>query len=368
MFGFSKKKVTDSQKYIGIVVQKNEFYLSCISISENNTFRILQDHYECFADSNEFKQKLSSYILRNNLVNTKCNLVLNPTDYKLLVLDIPSIPEEEQMQALKWQILEKIDVEEKEVLIDIMQIPIKLSDDNSNKAYAVVVNKQQIIQTSSLIESARLELSIIDIAENALANLLGSTKLHDKNVAFIIKIFGNLTLLVCKDNRLLLTRKLSLAWLKKSIEEPTQESEKVDKKIESPIGLSIMDKHKNTPIKQLDTTKGKIKKLGEFESGDNVNKIHKKQSSHVIKLLVDEIQRSFEYCTNSLSLKEPEYIIYSNVPEIKKFEKEFTELVTQRVDEFKINDYLNQELIDKHKLNLVALGGALRYQNEKRSN
>ena len=368
MFGFSKGKVIQNQKFIGIIIQHNKFYLVVVEFSNDNALEIVHEYHDEFYNHNDLKKKLSSYVLKHDLSQVKCNWILNPKEYKLLVFDIPPIPEEEQLQALKWQVLEKTDYEEEDILIDFMDIPTNSASSNPGKIFSVIVNKKQIIEMASILESAQLNLCTIDIAENALINLLSGTKFRNENIAFIIKIFGKLTLLVCNNNRLYLTRKLSLSWVDDSESETTSNAERKsiakDMPEASNIKLAISDDSPIEPMHQLSITKGAVKDLKDLEFEEETDIETDNTAPDVIKLLADEVKRSFEYCTNSLYIDEPGKILYTNVGEINKFEKKFSELISKDVKKISVGDSWG-DYIENENINLVALGGALRYQNEK---
>ncbi|NQY42149.1 MAG: hypothetical protein HRT87_02245, partial [Legionellales bacterium] len=345
------------------------FYLIVIELSKDDTFKILHEYSDKFYDNSDLKKKISSYVLRHDLSQAKCNWILNPEEYKLLVFDIPPIPEEEQLQALKWEVLEKTDSEEEEVLLDFMDIPANSKSDKSSKTFSVIVNKKQMIERASILESSRLNLCTIDITENALTNLFRGTKFDNKNVALIVKVFGKLTLLICKNNRLFLTRKLSLTWGDDSSSETAKSEYKVTRKKNisetSNSKLTIANENEE-PIHQLNITKSAVKDLNDLDLERESETKSDSASPEVIDLLADEIKRSFEYCTNSLNIDEPEQVLYSQVVEINKVEQKFSELINKNVEEFNISDSL-ENWVETDDTNMVALGGALRYQNEEQA-
>lgn len=74
-------------------------------------------------------------IKKESLVGASCHCVLHGKDYQLLLLENPSVPEEELREAVRWKIKDLIDSDIDKVAVDVFHQPDK------NMIYTVVAQK-----------------------------------------------------------------------------------------------------------------------------------------------------------------------------------------------------------------------------------
>lgn len=114
--------------------------------------------------------KLQSYIQQQGLRLCDCHYVLSENQYRLMLLDIPKMPEDEVHLALPWLVKDLIDLPLEEVGLDAFLLPLR--QESGDKIYVVIADLQKLQEIKHFIRDAGLSLKKIDILELALLPIL----------------------------------------------------------------------------------------------------------------------------------------------------------------------------------------------------
>ncbi len=107
-----------------------------------------------------------------------------PSDqYRLIVTTRPTVPRDELIDALRWQIKDQTDFDVEEAVIDAFDYPEALPGDR--RVYVVVIHKSSIQYLVDATMNAGLQLNAIDINELSVGNLLIPQLIDDQSIAFI---------------------------------------------------------------------------------------------------------------------------------------------------------------------------------------
>ena len=108
-----------------------------------------------------------------DLAGQQCAAVLSPGDYQVLVLDAPSVPQEELRAAIRWRIKDMIDYHVDDATVDVLDIPVdKAAGGARTRSMFAVAARNEIIQSCiQKFQGAGVPLSVIDIPETAQRNL-----------------------------------------------------------------------------------------------------------------------------------------------------------------------------------------------------
>jgi MSHA biogenesis protein MshI len=138
------------------------------------------------------------------------SLVLNPADYRLRLLDAPSVPPEELKSAVRWQIQDMLDFHADDGTVDVLQVPHPEHLSHVRQIFAVAAKNSLLAEEAVLATNAGLNLTIIDILETAQRNL--ATRLETPGRALAVFSFveagGLLTLTL--DGELCMVRTLGV--------------------------------------------------------------------------------------------------------------------------------------------------------------
>lgn len=158
--------------------------------------------------STELSGVLREIVRQYDLQSYTCSYLLTPEKYRLLLIDAPQVPENEQVTAARWVIKDLIDFPAEEALLDLFLIPSVQAQ--AKKAYAVVTRSTEIQPLIDIIESAGLNLTNITITELALGNILTALSLQSANIALMSLKPDNSFIAIYKNENLYLSRQLRL--------------------------------------------------------------------------------------------------------------------------------------------------------------
>src|SRR5205814_7642129 len=97
--------------------------------------------------------------------------VLDPSAYRLLLVEAPDVPPEELRAAVRWRVKDLIDFHVDDAVIDVFEMPPHARGGRNRMMYAVTAKADYVKQQIDLIEAAGLNLDVIDIGELSLRNV-----------------------------------------------------------------------------------------------------------------------------------------------------------------------------------------------------
>lgn len=98
--------------------------------------------------------------------------LLGASEYHLLQVDAPNVPQNELKGAIRWRVKDLIDFHVDDAMIDVFDVPFERSDaGHGHPMYVVVARNDAIASRVSLFEAAKIPLSVIDIPEMAARNI-----------------------------------------------------------------------------------------------------------------------------------------------------------------------------------------------------
>ncbi|MDH5547854.1 MAG: hypothetical protein OEZ43_19930 [Gammaproteobacteria bacterium] len=141
------------------------------------------------------EHQLHSLVSKNKLRNESVSTCLDIDEYQLLSIEAPAVPEDELLDALKWQVAEFVETPVDDLALEFYDVPSVSNIGKGRQVNVVVVKKSIIEAKAQQIKSAGLNLTTIDVPELAIRNLMNSVGL-DKNGVVFLYISGEKSLLV----------------------------------------------------------------------------------------------------------------------------------------------------------------------------
>lgn len=114
---------------------------------------------------------LKGWVARNKLKNAECHYVLDDSQYELQLLEIPPVPEDELLEAVRWRLKDLITMAVDDAVIDVFKLPEDAYRGRLKMLYAVATAKDTIEDILIFIKQVDLTSSVIDIPEMALRNI-----------------------------------------------------------------------------------------------------------------------------------------------------------------------------------------------------
>jgi MSHA biogenesis protein MshI len=198
---FIKGRFSKASKFhsVGIELGVNSLHISTLKKVKGKLNWVKQ-----YSTSiNNWQDKLKTYVEKNNLINTRCNVALSISKYQLLQLDRPPVEDTELNQALQWAMKEQLFSDE-ELVIDYFDPPVAAS--TVKKLNVVVISKREVIEIRDGVLKAGLSLNIIGVEELAICNLLIPS--NDAFITLKQQEGGQLSLSIVKNNELFFSRRL----------------------------------------------------------------------------------------------------------------------------------------------------------------
>jgi len=132
--------------------------------------------------------QLQTFIDEHNLKNATCNLVLPSSEYQLLLLERPEVPDAELREAVKWKVKDLIQEPVESVVIETFALP-QTASKGKQMIYVVVASLEKLQTQIDMIHNSSLKLNAIDIDVLALRNLVTLKKVERS--AAIVRLAEN---------------------------------------------------------------------------------------------------------------------------------------------------------------------------------
>ena len=172
--------------------------------------RLMRCEFHPVARQSDPGLALRNLMLQAGLERASLQLVLNPDEYQLHLVESPDVPDSEMRDAVRWRIRDLIDFPVDEAAIDVFDMPQQAgSGRDTGKMMCVVVSRTPVIaQKASLVNRSGAELGLIDIADLSLRNLLALTPADRNGVALLYVEAGYSMILITGDETLYLSRRI----------------------------------------------------------------------------------------------------------------------------------------------------------------
>ncbi len=209
---YRKKKLG---KYVGIEIRDDG--IAVVSIRPRAGHHSLQsadflqaNHavgYDDIALSNLIKQK--------GLQHYACNVVLPSSQYQLLLVEAPDVPENEMSEALRWKVKDLVNIAIDDLEVTFFFLPSDGTLSRKKMAYVIAANRQDLKAVVRLIKNADLRLESIDIGELVMRNLavlIAQPDNAERGIAIVRLLEGQATISVFKQGNLYLSRQFDLSY------------------------------------------------------------------------------------------------------------------------------------------------------------
>lgn len=145
------------------------------------------------------------------LADYRVSLLLDLTEYQMLVVEAPGVPPEELKAAVRWRVKDMLDYHIDDATIDVLDIP---PDPNApargHSLYAVAARNELIAAHIARCQEAGIPLQVIDIPEMASRNVASLVAQPGRGVAMLCFTEQGGLLTVSFEGELYLSRHLDV--------------------------------------------------------------------------------------------------------------------------------------------------------------
>lgn len=161
-------------------------------------------------EASKFAPTLAALSNEYDLNKLHCTTYLDPSDYRLLLLEGPVLPPDELAEAMRWRIKELVDFDISDAVVDVFAFPNSEAKRENQPVYVVVARNAALQHRIALFESADINLEVIDIPELAQRNIASLYANGERGVALLGlgSDYGVMT--ITQNNVLYLSRALNV--------------------------------------------------------------------------------------------------------------------------------------------------------------
>ena len=115
-----------------------------------------------------------------------CTVLLAPGEYRMMLVNAPSVPDDELKAAVRWQIKDGLSYSIDDATVDVLKIPAdKNRSDRSRSLYAITAANDTLRKYVDLFDQAGLALGVIEIPETAQRNIAALFEHKDRALALL---------------------------------------------------------------------------------------------------------------------------------------------------------------------------------------
>lgn len=158
----------------------------------------------------ELKNMLNKLSKELGLKRARCTTLLPDDNYTLLLIDTPKVAQNELISALRWQVKDLIDRPVEETTFEIFPAPTAADVAAPESTYVFAADNEAIQQCVDQMTTAKINLHSIDTHEMALRNISMLLPEAEQGIAILWLNNINGTLIITRNNKIHLTRTISL--------------------------------------------------------------------------------------------------------------------------------------------------------------
>jgi MSHA biogenesis protein MshI len=136
-------------------------------------------------DDADWADRVVSEVADMNLHRTPASAVLAADAYQLQLVEMPNVPAEELLQAVRWRLKDLLDYPVDEAVVELLEMPRHANPGSAPVAYAVVTRRTEVLQQIELMKRADLQMDVIDIPELCIRNIAVLLPQDEYGVAFL---------------------------------------------------------------------------------------------------------------------------------------------------------------------------------------
>lgn len=141
--------------------------------------------FDTAIDEREWPEQVAPLAAHMALARTPTSAVLGADSYQLQLVEMPNVPADEMLAAVRWRIKDLIDYPVEEAVVELFEMPRHANPGNTPIAYAVVTRRTEVLEQIDRMERADLQMDVIDIPELCIRNIAALLPQDDHGVAFL---------------------------------------------------------------------------------------------------------------------------------------------------------------------------------------
>lgn len=162
--------------------------------------------------TNSQQEALIELVDRYNLTQYDCYVVLKNDSYRRISIEMPSVNENEIIDAIRWEINDLIDFSVKDALIDFYRAPLAIRANSPQMIEVIACQFSGIKQDIDLCINAKLNIKAIDIQETTIRDLAVKIQENDRGVAILYLLERASSLLIQNNGIIYVARNIDIGY------------------------------------------------------------------------------------------------------------------------------------------------------------
>jgi MSHA biogenesis protein MshI len=208
MFGFGKSKL--AQSLTGVVPGTTGIAIA--QVQQQNKGQPVLEMCDFVPLAVNDDTDLGKQLKGRGLDKQHCVTVMALSDYQLLVVDAPKVPEPELRAAIRWKIQDMIDFHIDDAALDVFDEPVSSAAQEQKKLSVCVARSATVMQRIDQLEKAGVNLEIIDIPELAIRNIAARLPEDTDGLATLYFEQGRCLITITRQSILYLARNLDIGY------------------------------------------------------------------------------------------------------------------------------------------------------------
>jgi len=237
---------TSQSTQLGSIVQHTEG-LAFASINYEDTEKPILKNCLFQPQLSDHKTTLDQLLQQLGTVKQPFTTLLSPDHFLLLLMQRPTVEDEELPDAVRWQIKDQLQYPAEEAIIEILEIPGQQQRGRIPMIYVIAAHRDSIKSVIEFIEEKNLELQYVDIPELAQRNI-SSLLAEDFIGVALLNIQSTQSLLtITHEGELYLSRVIDIGYehlendTKKITKEDGLSLEETSSEIENNISKMVLE-------------------------------------------------------------------------------------------------------------------------------
>ncbi len=152
--------------------------------------------------------RFSDYINSKNLAGSQASVVLPSDCYQILLVEKPSVPDAELVDALRWRVKDLVSFDVEHAILDYVDLPDDAYRNRSKMVYVVIAEAKKVETYVEWCQEIGLNPVIVDVPEFALLNLSEDLADEEAGLAVFFMDCRNSSINLMSDSALYFTRQL----------------------------------------------------------------------------------------------------------------------------------------------------------------
>lgn len=161
-------------------------------------------------EGNDRARQLARLASQRRLKHAQCTTLLDEPDYQLLLTEAPDVKPDELKAAVRWRIKDLISFHINDATLDVFDVPGAENTGRPREMYVVAVQNQAVQRRVDMMNSAGVNLRVIDIPEMAQRNIAALLPEDERGVALLTFHAGGGLITLTRGGELYLSRPLNV--------------------------------------------------------------------------------------------------------------------------------------------------------------